>query len=137
MKETLNPQLSDWEKLAWQETPYPGVFISLIAQEADPQNPRIPKYTVMAVRVDPGCHIPLHRHNREPGWQETLTLPGGGGLEITSGETSQVILTDEPVTLSIETGEVFGLKNNGLGELYFYSRMQPGFTGYGEIEEIG
>lgn len=70
-------------------------------------------------------------------WQETLTLLGGGNLAITRDETSQVILTNEPVTLSIEVGEVFGLKNNSLGKLYFYSRMHPGFTGYEEIEEIG
>lgn len=128
--------MSKWEKLAWQEAPYPGVFISLLDEKSNPENPKVPLSTLMAVRVDPDCSIPLHRHNRELSWREVLTFPASsyfeiyriGGLEQVSNTTS--------LTLTIGAGEAFGLKNLNLRPLFFSSEMKPGFSGYEEIEEI-
>lgn len=113
----------------WEQTPYTGVFISLIDQT--------PESTLMAVRVEPGRTIPLHRHQREAGWTEIITFPRGGNLEIYRLDASEIVLTDQSVVVKIGPGEAFGLTNRDLSErLFFYSRMQPGFIGYEEIEEI-
>jgi hypothetical protein len=127
----------DWEKIAWGKTPYKGVFLSMIEEKQDPNNPNIPLYTVMALKIESGAEIPLHRHNRELGWTETITLPDGGWFETKNNQKSKEIKIKKPFTIVIKAGEIFGLKNmNPLQPLYFYSTMKPGFTGYGEIEEI-
>lgn len=125
-----------WEKIPWEKTPYDGVFVYSIKEEPDPGNPSIPKFTVMAVKVEPGKSIPLHRHNREPGWRETLTFPQGGEFEIKREGDLETISGNKPVTLTIRPREIFGLKNNSPEALCFQSNMKPGFTGYQEIEEI-
>ena len=33
---------TDWERLPWEETPYPGVFLFKLEEEIDPENPAIP-----------------------------------------------------------------------------------------------
>ena len=127
----------DWEKLAWEKTPYENVFISKIKEKQDPNSPNIPLYTVMALKIESGAQIPLHRHNRELDWTETITLPNGGWLETKSDHKSKKIKTENPFTIVIKTDEIFGLKNmDPLQPLYFFSTMKPGFMGYAEIEEI-
>lgn len=127
----------DWQQTDWQQTPSVGVFISLIHKEPDSEDPHIPKYTVMAVRVDPQTSIPLHRHIREHNWIETLTFPQGGNFEIHRTGGLETFSGTNPITIKIGAGEAFGLKNNNSKEaLYFVSRMEPGFTGYEEIEEV-
>lgn len=127
----------DWEKLAWEKTPYEGVFIFLVDEKSNPSNPKVPKYTVMALKVDPNCSIPLHKHNRESEWTETLTFPKGGWLKTKNDQKPKQIKTKSPFTIIIKAGEIFGLKNTDpLQSLYFFSTMKPGFTGYAEIEEI-
>lgn len=135
-QEKPNPSIPDWEKLIWQEAPYPGVYVSLVHEEPDPENPRVPLSTLMAVRVDQGCSIPLHRHNREPSWREVLTFPESSYFEIYRIDGLEQVLNTAPLTLAIETGEAFGLKNLNLRPLFFSSEMKPGFSGYEEIEEI-
>lgn len=125
-----DPNSVDLQQLPWEETPYPGVSIARIAEQ-------LPLYTLMAVKVDPGSSIPLHRHNREPGWMETITFPKGGNFVIQRDDNLQAVSENAPVSLELGPGDAFGLTNNNLlAPLYFYSRMQPGFTGYAEIEEI-
>lgn len=135
-KENLESSQPDWEKLPWQETPYPGVFISLLREEPSPKNPKVPLLTLMAVRVDSGCSIPLHRHNRELSWGEELTFPPGSNFEIYRIRSFKRISNATSLTFTITAGEAFGLKNNGQRPLFFSSEMKPGFTGYEEIEEI-
>ena len=127
----------DWEKLPWEQTPYQGVFIHKVEEKLDPLNPGIPLSTVMALKLNPNAIIPLHRHNREAGWAETIILPNGGWFETKSDQESKEINTKDSITIIIKAGEIFGLKNiHPSKPLYFFSRMQPGFTGYGEIEEV-
>ena len=125
------------EKIVWEKTPYQGVFIYKIEEKQDPNNPNVPLFTIMALKLQPRAIIPLHRHNREPGWTETVTLPNGGWFETKSDQESEKIKTKKPFTIVIKAGEFFGLKNiHPFKPLYFYSRMEPGFTGYEEIEEV-
>lgn len=126
----------DWEETPWEATPYNGVFVWRIKEEPDPDNPNVPKFTVMAVKVEPGKSIPLHRHNRKPGWEENLTFPQGGEFEIQRGGGLETISTATLFAITIRPLEVFGLKNNSQKVLYFLSNMKPGFTGYQEIEEV-
>lgn len=128
---------ADFASIDWEQTPYEGVSISLIDEEPDPNNPKIPRYTLMAIRIEPGSTIPLHRHKREPDWTEIITFPRGGNFEIYRIGASEIVLNDNPMVLRISAYEAFGLTNKNLLErLFFYSRMQPGFTGYEEIEEV-
>lgn len=131
-----NPPYLEWELLPWEPTPYNGVFVSIIAQEPDPNNPNVPKYTQMAVRVDSGSNIPLHIHNRDKNWQETITFPQGGTFTLRKSGLTEDVSTADLTTLTIAAREIFGLVNRGTKPLYFYSKMKPGFTGYGEIETI-
>ncbi len=128
--------LPGWEKIKWEQTPYRGVFIYKIEEKKDSSKPSIPLYTIMALKVEPEAEIPLHKHNREPGWTETITFANGGEFETRNDRKSRKIKTKKPFTIVIQAGEIFGLKNmDDLQSLYFFSRMEPGFTGYGEIEE--
>ncbi len=124
----------DWEKLDWQETPYEGVFVNKLEEIINPDNPRVPFSTTMAVKVDPGASIPLHYHLREIEWREKLSFPPFGDFEIlkVSGPQSLPGIRN----LTIIAGEILGLKNNDFRPLFFTSRMTPGFTGYDEIKEI-
>lgn len=135
-QEKLNSASLDWEKIAWEKTPYEGVCIFTVDEENDPNNPKVPKYTVMALKVDPNYSIPLHKHNRESGWRETLTFPKGGNFEIKGVDSSKKIASIKKFIVKVLPNQAFGLKNNDSKPLFFYSRMQPGFTGYKEIEEI-
>lgn len=126
----------DWEKIAWEPTPYRGVFIFRLDEESDSDNPKIPKYTIMALKVDPNCSIPLHKHNREPGWTETLTFPKGGNFEIKGTNGSTEISGNHEFTIVVSANQAFGLRNENPKPLFFFSRMEPGFTGYAEIEEV-
>lgn len=127
----------EWEKIAWEKTPYKGVFLCKIEEKQDPNNPNIPLYTVLALKIDSGAEIPLHRHNRELSWKETIILPNGGWFETKNDQETKQVKTENPFTIIIKAGEVFGLKNIKPSKpLYFYSIMEPGFTGYKEIEEI-
>lgn len=130
-----NPNSIGWEQLIWEETPYPGVSVSRIAEQPNPDNKGLPLYTLMAVQVDPEGSIPLHRHNREEGWLEIITFPTGGKFIIQTTDRLEVS-GDNPISLQLGPGDPFGLKNNNHIPLRFYSRMQPGFTGYAEIEEL-
>lgn len=135
--ERLHPQHIEWEKILWEQTPYRGVFIHKIEEELNSSNPNIPLFTVMALKLKPRAVIPLHRHNRELGWTETITLPGGSRVEIKDSRGSREINSQRSFAITIEAGEIFGLKNMSLLQsLYFVSRMEPGFTGYEEIEEV-
>lgn len=137
LQEKPNFALLDWEKIVWEQTPYRGVFIYKVEEEQDPSNPNIPLYTVMALEIESGAEIPLHRHNRELGWTETITLPDGGWFETKSDQKGRKIKTKNPFTIVVEPVEFFGLKNiHPSKPLYFYSKMVPGFTGYEEIEEV-
>lgn len=131
-QERLEP--ADWEKLPWQETPYPGVFLSLLNLKPNPQNPKIPLSTIHAIRIDPESSIPLHRHKREPEWLETFYFPATCDLEISGTLGTERVLT--PLTFSIDTYEIVKFTNRNNTPLYFTSSMNPGFTGYQEIEEI-
>ena len=126
----------DWEKLPWEQTPYQGVFIHKVEEKLDPLNPGIPLSTVMALKLNPNAIIPLHRHNREAGWTETITLPNGGDIETKGLNGITNISTVNQHTIVIGPKEVFGLTNKSNKPLYFFSRMEPRFTGYQEIEEI-
>lgn len=138
MKETRPaPPAVEWKEIVWQQTPYEGVFISKIVEKQDPSNPNTPLLTIMALKMEPRAIIPLHRHNREAGWTEKITLPNGGWIEIKSDQEPKQIKTESLLTIVIRAGEIFGLKNmDSRQSLYFLSTMRPGFTGYGEIEEI-
>lgn len=137
LQKKQNLPLLDWKKIAWEQTPYGGVFLSKIEEKQDPNNPNIPLYTVMALKIESGAEIPLHRHNRELGWTETITLPNGGWFETKSDQKGRKIKTENPFTIVIQAGEFFGLKNiHPSKPLYFFSTMKPGFTGYAEIEEV-
>lgn len=137
LREKPNFAPLDWEKLAWEKTPYEKVFISKIEEKQDPNNPNMPLYTVFALKIESEAQIPLHRHNRELGWTETITLPNGGWFETKSGPKSNKIKTKKPFTIVIKTGEIFGIKNmDPVQPLYFFSTMKPGFTGYAEIEQV-
>lgn len=127
--------LPDWEKLDWQKTPYSGVFLYLLDEKPNPENPAIPLSSSFALKVDPASSIPRHIHKREPEWRENLTFPGGGNFEISRVDGPEIIL-NVPLTLTIKPNEAFGLKNHSSRPLFFTSVMKPGFTGYEEIEEI-
>lgn len=127
----------DWEKILWEQTPYRGVFIYKAEEQQDPSDPNIPLFTIMALKMKPQSTIPLHRHNRKTGWVETITFPNGGWFETRFDQEGKKVKTKEPFTIIIQAGETFGIKNMDLFQpLYFFSRMEPGFTGYAEIEEI-
>lgn len=127
----------EWKNLDWGKTPYENVFISKIKEEQNPNKPNIPLYTVIALKIESGAKIPLHRHNRELGWTEIITLPNGGWFETKSDQKGRRIKTKNPFTITIKAAEIFGIKNmDPLQPLYFFSTMRPGFTGYEEIEEI-
>lgn len=129
--------LPDWEKIPWGETPYKDVFIHKIEEKQNPNNPTMPLYTVMALKIESGAEIPLHKHNREQDWTETIIFPNGGEFEIKSDQKFRKIRTKDLFAIVIKAGEIFGLKNADLLQpLHFLSRMEPGFTGYAEIEEI-
>lgn len=135
--EGLYPQHIEGKKIAWEQTPYKGVFIHKVEEKLDSSNPNIPLFTVMELKLKPRAVIPLHRHNRELGWAETITLPGGRRVEIKDSRGSREINSQKPFDITVKAGEIFGIKNMSLLQpLYFVSRMEPGFTGYGEIEEI-
>lgn len=135
-EERLHLRHIDWEQIVWEKTPYEGVFIFRLDEQPDPRNSTIPKYTIMALKVDPTFSIPLHRHKREPKWRETLTFPKGGNFEIKGADGSTKISGNPEFTIVVFANQAFGLTNRGSEPLFFYSRMQPGFTGYQEIEEI-
>ncbi len=126
----------DWEKIKWEKTPYEGVFIFRVDEESDPDNLKVPKHTIMALRVDPTFNIPLHKHKREPEWREVITFPRGGNFEIKRIDSLETIVNTKKFTVEVLPNQAFGLKNNDSKPLFFYSRMEPGFTGYEEIEEI-
>lgn len=126
----------DWEETPWEKTPYDGVFIYRIDEEPDPDNPSTPKFTVIAVKVEEGKSIPLHRHNREVGWRENITFPQGGEFEMQIGESLKTVADRARLAVTIKPDEAFGLRNNDSKPLYFRSEMTPGFTGYQEIEYI-
>lgn len=130
------PLLVDWVNVYWQEEPYKGVFLSILDEPLNPLNPRVPLYTQMALKVLPGAEIPLHRHIRKDGWTEELTFPNGGHFWILRTNYAQKVLENERLMRTIAAGEAFGLRNDRVGTLYFTSLMRPGFTGYGEIEEL-
>lgn len=137
LKEKPNFTLQEWENIPWEATPYKGVFLHKVEEEPDPSNPNTPLLTVMALKVEPQAIIPLHRHKRNIDWTETICLPNGGFIETENGQESKQIKTENSFTVVIQAGEIFGLKNlDSLKPLYFFSRMQPGFTGYREIEGI-
>lgn len=137
LKERPNPPPLDWEHVPWEETPYKGVFIYKVVEESNPSDPNIPLFTIMALKLQPQAIILPHRHNRETGWTETITLPTGGWFETKNGQKSKEIKTKESLAIVIKAGDIFGLKNmDPLQPLYFFSTMKPGFTGYAEIEEI-
>lgn len=136
-QERLIPPLFDWEKIIWEQTPYSGVFLHKTEEKLDPSNPSIPLHTIMALKIEPKAKIPLHKHKREPGWTETIVLSNGGKFEIRSDQELKKIKTTDSFTIVIKSGEVFGIRNmDPLKPLYFFSTMKPGFTGYGEIEEV-
>lgn len=135
-EERLHLRHIDWEQIVWEKTPYRGVFLHKVEEELNPTDPKIPKYTVMALRVDPTFSIPLHRHKREPEWTETLTFPKGGNFEIKGANGSTKISGNHEFTTVVSANQAFGLRNTDTKPLFFYSTMKPGFTGYGEIEEI-
>lgn len=127
----------DWKKIKWEKTPYKRVFIHTVEEKQDPTNPSMPLFTVMVLKIESRAEIPLHRHNRESGWTETIILPNGGWFETKSDQKGRRIKTKNPFTITIKAGEIFGIKNmDPLHPLYFFSTMRPGFTGYAEIEEI-
>lgn len=127
----------DWEKIVWEQTPYSGVFICKTEEKQNPNNSTMPLYTLMALKIESEAKIPLHKHNREQGWIETITFPNGGKFEIENNQELKKIETKDPFIIIIKAGEIFGLKNiDPLQPLYFLSKMEPGFTGYAEIEEI-
>jgi len=134
-KELFPVPPSRWETISWRETPYKGVFLSKIEEEFYPKT-KIPKCTVMALKIDPNCLIPRHIHKRESNWQETITLPEGGNFEILDRGGSKKVSTKHQFSKTVRAREVFGISNLDATPLYFYSRMEPGFTGYDEIEEI-
>ncbi len=79
----------------------------------------------------------MHRHNREAGWTETITLPNGGSVRIKDSRGIKTIKAEKLLIVSTGAGEAFGLTNiDQQKPLYFFSKMKPGFTGYGEIEEV-
>lgn len=134
-KPNFTPQ--EWEDIPWEPTPYKGVFLHKAEEKPDPSNPDTPLLTIMALKVEPQAIIPLHRHNREAGWTETIILPDGGWIEAKNGQESKQVKTKDSFTIVIQAGEIFGLKNmDPLKPLYFRSTMKPGFTGYAEIEEV-
>lgn len=135
-KEELNLPLPDWEKIVWEPTPYEGVFISKIEEESDPNNPNIPLFTVMALKIEPEGSIPLHRHKREPEWREIITFPKGGNFEIKGINGSMAISGNQELAITISANQAFGLRNRDSKPLLFHSTMKPGFTGYEEIEEV-
>jgi hypothetical protein len=135
MAREMGDSMPDWEKLTWENTPYPGVFLSKLAEECDPANPNVPLFSVFALRVGPGYSVPRHIHKRELEWREKIVLPQGGNFEILRVDGSERIL-NTPLDVIVKPYEVFGLTNHGLRPFFFTSNMRPGFTGYGEIEEI-
>lgn len=126
----------DFGQISWEPSPYIGVYVSLLVSEPDPTTPDVPKRTVQAIRVDAQSKIPDHKHNREPNWQETLTFPQGGTFTIRKSGLAETISNTDQITIKIAAQEVFALENLGTEPLYFYSKMEPGFTGYQEIEEV-
>lgn len=137
MTKAINFPQADFEQISWEPTPYKGVFVSITDQEQDPNNLNVPKYTLMAIRVNSGSNIPLHRHNRDTDWQETITFPQGGTFTLRKSGLTEEVSTTNQTTLTIAAQEIFGLENLDTEPLYFYSKMEPGFTGYEEIEEVG
>lgn len=130
-KESIFPSPPDrWNQLKWEKASDIGVFISKI-EEGNVIN-GIPEYSVYAVRIDPGFEITPHRHMREKNWTERLTLPVGGNFEIL-GKPFKVA---HQFVVTIHSNEISGLKNLDKTPLHFYSRMEPGFTGLGEIEGV-
>lgn len=134
-KETNLPQ-TDFEQIPWEPSPYKGVYVSLLVSEPGPASADAPKRTVHAIRVEPQSKIPNHKHNREPNWQETLTFPQGGIFIFRKSELTKNVSTTHQITIKIAAQEVFGLENLGMKPLHFYSKMEPGFTGYQEIKEV-
>lgn len=125
----------DWEKLAWEKSPYDeGVFVCKIKEENYP-NSKIPSYTLMALKINPGCVIDRHVHDRELNWRETITLFKGANVEILNEKGSEEILAKDQFSRTVRANEVFGIRNLGKDPLYFYSRMEPGFSGYNEIKK--
>lgn len=135
-EERLHLRHIDWEQIVWEKTPYEGVFIFRLDEQPDPRNSTIPKYTIMALKVDPTFSIPLHRHKREPEWREVITFPRGGNFEIKGANGSTKISGNHEFTTVVSANQAFGLRNTDTKPLFFYSTMKPGFTGYDEIEEI-
>lgn len=123
------------KKISWEKTPYRGVFLRKIKEIKDPQNPKVPKYTIMALRVKPKAIIPPHTHQREANWTETIIFPDDGHFEISDANGLKKI-TANLHSITIRPNEVFGLKNINISDLYFVSIMRPGFTGYEEIREV-
>lgn len=136
MQENRPASYTEWEKIPWEKTPYQGVFIFRVDEERDPDNLNVPAYTLMALKVNPNHSIPLHKHNRGPEWTETLTFPEGGSFEAKGINGSIEISGNNEFTITIHANQAFGLTNRSPKQLFFYSRMKPGFTGYQEIEEI-
>lgn len=134
LQEEPNFALPDWEKLAWDKSPYDeGVFVCKIKEEYYPKS-KMPKYTIMALKINPGCLIDRHIHLRESNWQETIILPEGANFEILDEKGSEEVLAKHQFSKTVRAREVFGIRNLGATPLYFYSRMKPGFSGYSEIK---
>lgn len=125
----------DWEAFPWETTPYEGVFISLLEERPDPQNPDIPLHSLYAVRLNPASILQRHIHKREPEWREYINSYEPGDFEILRADGSEKV-SSELLVITIKPYEVFGLENHGFQPLFFTSRMVPGFTGYQEIEEV-
>lgn len=129
--------IPDWEKIIWEQTPYTGVSIYKVKEKLNPSDPDIPLYSIFALKIEPRRIIPLHRHNRKLGWTETITFPIGGKFETGNEQGFKPVDAKNQSEIVIHAHEIFGLKNiDPLQPLYFLSKMEPGFKGYAEIEEI-
>ncbi|HKZ45547.1 MAG TPA: hypothetical protein VJ343_02470 [archaeon] len=127
---------TDSGNVIWEATPYKGVFVSPIHKEDDPSNPEVPKMTIHAVRVDPGCEIPLHCHSREDNWTELIVFSPGSYLEIYGFDNQIYQEKDKPVCSVVNAGEAYGIRNLSGMPLMLISIMEPGFSGYEEIKNL-
>jgi hypothetical protein len=122
-----------WEGIDWQPSPYNGVFISMVQEVADPDNPSVPHKSVIAVKVEPGATLPIHWHKRGSEWLEKI--------DVNKGESTILGFSEEelsgPITIYNDYLEMFGIRNESPTKpLYMLSTMIPGYTGSEENKKM-